>query len=239
LVRSHAIALIPDTRPTEKNNSDGYEPDTEQEMVCVSDYKDLDDEDDLETPKKKKKGDKPKVRDLIETQRDDFAILQEDMEVSVTLLELRVVTSRSCLIRFVKLSLLALARACHCSFMPHLSYLILNELTLFYFDLSASKTSRTGKIQSWTAQVAKANKKSKVPASGTATSATAIRTTASSSAVVAQAAPTTKKKAKLEPEPDNSASAFLDEDESAEREAALASPIKGRKRLTTKVGCNS
>jgi hypothetical protein len=128
--------------------------------------------------------------------------------------------------------------------MSHLSYLILNELTLFYFDLSASKTSQTGKIQSWTAQVAKANKKSKEPgppstATGTGTTASAFRTTASSSAVVSQAAPT-KKKAKHEREAVISAvSAFLDEDESAERDAAHNSPIKGKKRLTTKVHFNS
>jgi hypothetical protein len=132
--------------------------------------------------------------------------------------------------------------------MSHLSYLILNELTLFYFDLSASKTSQTGKIRSWTAQVAKANKKSKEPvppstATGTSATASAIRTnrtTTSSSAVVSQAAPTTKKKAKHEREAVNSAvSAFLDEDESAERDAAHNSPIKGKKRLTTKVHFNS
>jgi hypothetical protein len=122
---------------------------------------------------------------------------------------------------------------------PHLSYLILNELTLFYSDLSAPKTSRTEKVQNWTAQVAKANKKSKVvPDAGTATATTTTavhtnRTTTSSSAVVVHAGLTTKKKAKLEPEAGNSA--FLDEDESAERDAALTSPIKGKKRLTTKV----
>ena len=123
------------------------------------------------------------------------------------------------------------------------SYLILNELTLFYFDLSAPKTSRTGKVQSWTAQVAKANKKSKVSDPSTTTSTTLVRsdrTTTSSSAVVSQSASTTKKKTKVEPEADNSSfSAFsLDEDESAERDAALNSPIKGNKRLTTKVHCS-
>jgi hypothetical protein len=128
--------------------------------------------------------------------------------------------------------------------MSHLSsYLILNELTLFYFDLSAPKTSRAEKIQSWTAQVAKANKNSKVPNLGTATSTTAIhtdRTTTSSSAIVAYTGLTTKKKAKLEPEAvSNSAAVFLDEDESAERDAALTSPIKGKKRLTMKVRRNS
>jgi hypothetical protein len=124
--------------------------------------------------------------------------------------------------------------------MPHLNYLILNESTLFYFDLSASKTRQTGIIQDWTAQVAKANKnlKSKVSAPGTATSSTVVRTTTSSSVVVSQAAATaltTKKKAKLEPKAVSKVSAFLDEDESAERDAALTSPIKGKKRLTSKV----
>lgn len=125
-------------------------------------------------------------------------------------------------------------------FMSHLSYLVLNEITLFYSSLSTTKTSQTGKIQNWTAQVAKANKKSKVPApsQGTAPSTTVVRTTTTSSAVVSQTAPTSKKKAK----PESQAGAvklgyseFLDEDESVERNAALTSPIKGRKRLTTKV----
>jgi hypothetical protein len=63
-----------------KNTGDGYEADTDEN------------EDDSETPKKKK-GDKPKVRDLIEAQRDELAIPKApedlDMEVSVKL-ELRV-----------------------------------------------------------------------------------------------------------------------------------------------------
>ena len=126
------------------------------------------------------------------------------------------------------------------SLMSHLSYLILNESTLFYFDLSASKTSETGKIELWTDQVHKANKKFNILNPKTATSTTAIRTTTSSRAVVAQAAPTIKKKAEVKPEADNSAFAsFLDEDENAERDAALNSPIKGGKRLTTKVRYNS
>ena len=125
-------------------------------------------------------------------------------------------------------------------FMSHVSYLILNESTLFYFDLSTPKTSNRGKIQTWTDQVASANKRFKVPAPDTATSSTAIRTdrtTSTSSAVVAHAAPTSKKNAKLEQGGVKSFSAFLDEDESAERDAALTSPIKGKKRLTTKVCC--
>ena len=128
--------------------------------------------------------------------------------------------------------------------MPHLSYLILNESTLFYLDLSASKTNEVGKIHDWTAQVAEANlpvnKNSKAPVgTGTATSTTAFRverTTTSSSAVVTQAVPT-KKKAKSKPVTvDLAVSAFLDdEDETAERDAARTSPIKGRQRLTSKV----
>ena len=123
--------------------------------------------------------------------------------------------------------------------MSHLSYLILNELTLFYFNLSATKTSQTGKIQNWTDQVAKANKKSKVaPSTATSvTSATVVRTTASSSVAIA---PTTKKKAKINPGAVNlGVSAILDEDESVERHAALTSPIKGKKRLTAKVRCTT
>ena len=109
--------------------------------------------------------------------------------------------------------------------MSHLSYLILNELTLFYFNLSATKTSQTGKIQNWTDQVAKANKKSKVALSTatSVTSVTVVRTTASSSVAIA---PTTKKKAKIDPGAVNlGISAILDEDESVERHAALTSPI--------------
>lgn len=130
--------------------------------------------------------------------------------------------------------------------MSHLfdNYLILNESTFFYFYLSATQTNEVGKIQKWTAQVEKAratkNEKSteaaKVTVSGpcSVTSTTVVHTTTSSSAVTA--APTTRplKKAKLGP--DNSAvSAFLEEDESAERDAALTSPIKGKQRLSSKV----
>ena len=86
-------------------------------------------------------------------------------------------------------------------------------------------------------------KKSKVPVPSTTTSTTLIRSdriTTSSSTVVSQSVSTTKKKAKREPEAENiSFSAFsLDEDESAKRDAALNSPIKGKKRLTTKVRCS-
>ena len=81
LFRSYAKALIPDTRPAVKSNDDGYEPDTEQEMALALETE----EDDPETPKERKKGAKPKVRDLIEAQHDEFVIQksQEDMEVSV------------------------------------------------------------------------------------------------------------------------------------------------------------
>jgi hypothetical protein len=134
-------------------------------------------------------------------------------------------------------------------------YLILNESTLFYLNLSATKTSKTGKVENWTVEVAKATKddKPKVsrPSAVTGTSTTVVsairRTTTSSSAVVTvPTVPTTtkplKKKAKLEPKAvtvTNSAVAtFLDEDESVERDAALSSPIKGNQRLTSKVRCN-
>ena len=81
MVRSYAKALILDTRPAVKSNDDGYEPDTEQEMALALETE----EDDPETPKKRKKGAKPKVQDLIEVQHDEFVIQksQEDMEVSV------------------------------------------------------------------------------------------------------------------------------------------------------------
>jgi hypothetical protein len=252
LARSYAIGLIPDTRPAVENDGDGYESDTEKDMVS-EEIEELEEDDDnsageSETPKKKKKGVKPKVRDLIKARRDDLAIskAQKGMEVSVTLLESRLPHVLTCLIRFVKLSL---PRA-FVVLMPDLSYLILNESTLFYFDLShsasASNISKTGKIETWTDQVAKANKKSKVRyPTATGSSTTAVRTdrnTTSSHAIVTLAVPTTKKKAEPKLEAVNSSvSVFLDEpeDESAEREAALTSPIKGKKRLTTKVRCNS
>lgn len=119
LVRSHAIALIPDTRPAAKNN-DGYETDIDQEMENVGDdYKpeedeneeDENEEDDEEIPKKKKKTDKPKVRELIKAQREDLAIPEDKMEVSYIISQIEYRTSCSCLIRFVKMSL---PRACHC-----------------------------------------------------------------------------------------------------------------------------
>lgn len=128
------------------------------------------------------------------------------------------------------------------------TYLILNESTLFYVNLSATKTSGVGKIQNWTAQVTKANK-SKVPHPGTAvtsSSTTAIcRTTTSSSAVITQSVPITKPlkkslRAKHEPKEVTNSAAFLDEpeNESGEREAALSSPIKGNQRLSSKVHCD-
>jgi hypothetical protein len=80
LVRSYAMALIPDTRRAVKGDVDGYEPDTEQEMASDTEKENEEDQ----TPKKKKKGKKPKVRELIEVQRDDLASkAPEDMEVSV------------------------------------------------------------------------------------------------------------------------------------------------------------
>jgi hypothetical protein len=88
LVRSYAMALISDTRPTVKNNCDGYKPDIEQEMVMGSEYEDDDKEDDSETLKKKKKADKPKVRDLIKAQYPIPQDLQEALAVNVTILSI-------------------------------------------------------------------------------------------------------------------------------------------------------
>jgi hypothetical protein len=85
LIRSHAIGLIPDTRPAVKGNDDDYEPATEQEARSGNEEELEEPEDDMETPKKKKKDPKPKVRDLIEARREDLAIsMAQDMEVSVT-----------------------------------------------------------------------------------------------------------------------------------------------------------
>ena len=65
MVRSHAIALIPDTCPVVNNNklNDGYETDIDQEMTNVEDDNKEDDNKE-EDNKIKKKGDKPKVWDL-------------------------------------------------------------------------------------------------------------------------------------------------------------------------------
>jgi hypothetical protein len=100
LVRSYAIGLIPDTDLAVKSNNDDYDPVTEQEKA--SETEDENEEDEDKTPKKKKN--KPKVRDLIEAQREDLAIpkaQQEDTEVSATSSELRV-PHIYCLIRFAK-----------------------------------------------------------------------------------------------------------------------------------------
>ena len=115
LVRSYAMAYIPGTPKNE--SEDGYEPDTEKEVV----YSEIEQvaaaaevyhqENDTEAPKKKKKANKPKVRDLIKAQKDDLAIQQDNMDVSVTCYIIGIEgTSQSCLIRFVKLSLV---RECH------------------------------------------------------------------------------------------------------------------------------
>jgi hypothetical protein len=81
LVRSYAIGDISDTRPAVKGNDDD-EPVTEQELQPETEEEPEELEDDLETPKKKEKNAKRKVRDLIEAHREDQA--QENMEVSVT-----------------------------------------------------------------------------------------------------------------------------------------------------------
>ena len=86
--------LIPDTLPAVEDDGDGYEPDTEKEMVLENE----DVEDNLEAPKKKKKGDKPKVRDLIK-------VAQEEMEVSDIAFKKDEPHASCCLIRFVKFKL--------------------------------------------------------------------------------------------------------------------------------------
>lgn len=74
-----------------KSGSDGYETDTEQERLLETEPEE-EDEDDSEIPRKKKKVDKPKVRDLVKAQRDDLAVpnAQDDMEVSITSFELSI-----------------------------------------------------------------------------------------------------------------------------------------------------
>jgi hypothetical protein len=212
----------------QKSKGDDYEPATEQEMESEI----MVEHEDEETPKKKKEP-KPKVQDLIKAQHKNLATpgVHKDMEVSTSSLEIRE-PHISCLIRFVK-SRLPLHVFVYCHLMPHL---ILNGTTLFYLNLSAIKVSNVGKINSWMAQVAQANETamSKVPL-GTASSTTAVSvicTTMSSSAVVK---PSTtrplKTKAKTEHvEAHSATSTFLEEDESAERDVALSSLIKGKQR---------
>jgi hypothetical protein len=94
------MGLIPDTRPAVKSKGDGYEADTDQDMLVSEAENEGDSK--SETPKIKTK---PKVRDLIQAQRDDLAIpnlAQDDMEVSVTSFKWELKSTSCCLIRFVK-----------------------------------------------------------------------------------------------------------------------------------------
>jgi hypothetical protein len=118
--------------------------------------------------------------------------------------------------------------------------LILNETTLFYLNLSttAPDTSNTyNAIKKWTSHVAKTNRSSK--SSGSASISTLVpskRTTSSSSAVVSKTrSQPEKKKIKLDNQDVATSTMILEEDEAVEREAALSSPIKGKKRLNNKV----
>jgi hypothetical protein len=120
-----------------------------------------------------------------------------------------------------------------------LPLLVLDETTLFYHTLSVTKPSKAaGLIKSWAANVSEVvhlASKTKAPASTrTATSTTLnnpkARTTATSRAVVISS------KIKVKSEPVDNVLGFADKDETEERQAALSSPIKGKKRLDSSVG---
>lgn len=131
------------------------------------------------------------------------------------------------------------------------SLLILDETTLFFYNLACSrkqpKQHAVTAIRNWSDDVAKS-----APLSQRTTTSVAStkRTTSSSSAVIAKKSgpPPTKKtesgmlkprdvgKTEYEPEEEDAGyGGFAGEDESAEREAAMSSPIKGNKWLTSKV----
>jgi hypothetical protein len=142
--------------------------------------------------------------------------------------------------------------------------LILNETTLFYYNISTSKISKTklGVIEDWVAKVRPHiciipsisltlqvhREKPKGPRHGLAatiytdTSKTAVSTasriTSKSNAVLVPAKHSAPKKhVKVEPlDNDTEFYGFLEgEDDTEEREVALSSPIKGNQRLSSTV----
>jgi len=119
-----------------------------------------------------------------------------------------------------------------------LPFLVLDETTLFYHTLSVTKPSKAaGLIKSWTANVSEAVHaalNTKVPAAKRTSSSTTLndskaRMTTTSSAIVVSS------RIKVKNEPVDM-QGFIDEDETEERQAALSSPIKGKKRLNSSVG---
>jgi len=124
------------------------------------------------------------------------------------------------------------------------TYLLLNDVTLFYHDISSTFTQPSkpgGAIKNWRSLVAKQASKSKGEAPGslagsvhTATSTTVQskgRTTASSSAVWVK----TGKSVDMTVSRASELRGFNNEDETKECEHALSSPIKGNKRLDSLV----
>lgn len=133
------------------------------------------------------------------------------------------------------------------------SLLALDETTLFFYNIICSRTQpkqhAASNIRSWSDDVAKS-----APLSQRTTTSVAStkRTTNSSSAVITKknGPPVTKKTVggNVKPrdvgnagyemeieEEDAGFGGFAGEDESAEHEAAMSSPIKGNKRLSSKV----
>jgi hypothetical protein len=127
--------------------------------------------------------------------------------------------------------------------------LILDDTTLFFYSLRLSATNnlkKVGLIRDWATEVTGPNAKttskakSKAPSSvvsastltAVSTSATTKSRTTSSGGVGLSGA---SRPPSTVPEGFNEIGGLFDEDESAEREAAMSSPIKGNKRVTSAV----
>lgn len=131
-------------------------------------------------------------------------------------------------------------------FMHGKSLLILDETTLFYHNLRFSKSVKTGAgvIQDWATNLPPPSASSISSSSGSSTTTTStirskFRTTTSGNTVAAAKKIQVPSKRKIINESDNDSNeeygAIIDEDEVVEREAAMSSPIKGRKKLSSDV----
>jgi hypothetical protein len=119
----------------------------------------------------------------------------------------------------------------------------LTEITLFYHDISSSGLKRKsyGTIEDWTSRVPVAKSsgrksRSSVPAPSSTTAISTFRTTGSSSVVAVTMNNVAKAKKACKSSQPPRADEDVFEDESAEREAALSSPIKGPDRRGNVVG---
>lgn len=122
-------------------------------------------------------------------------------------------------------------------------YFLLNDITLFYHDISSSVTQPSklgGAVKNWRKLVANHASRSKCEGPGSlaesahTTTSTTVQskgrtTTSSSAAWIKTGKPNVIRGATSE------LKGFNDEDETEEREHALSSPIKGNKRLDSAV----